>query len=254
VYNPDYLSTGGTWDYYLAAPFFNAAPHTPAEVTSMAMIGLAGGTIPKQYTAVFGPIPIDGIEIDPAIVQAGRDYFAMNEPNLNVIVEDGRFALSASTRTYDVIGVDAYRLPYIPWHLTTVEFFQEARDHLSEEGVVAINVGRTAEDRRLIDALAGTMGAVFPSIHVIDVPRTCNSIMVATLQPTTPENLLANRALMTDDTHPLLLWAVESAYENVKATPQDGPVFIDDRAPTEQLTDLLLVNFLLSGSTEIPCF
>lgn len=254
VYDPDNLYTGGTWDYYLAAPFFNAPPYAPSDVTSLAMIGLAGGTIPKQFTAVFGPIPIDGMEIDPAIAQAGRDYFAMNEPNLNVIVEDGRLALSASARTYDVIGVDAYRLPYIPWHLTTVEFFQEVRDHLSDEGVVAINVGRTAEDRRLIEALAGTMGAVFPSVHVVDVPLTCNSIMVATVQPTTPENLPANLALMGEDAHPLLRIAVQSAYDNLAATPQGGPVFTDDRAPTEQLTDLILVNFLLSGSTEIPCF
>jgi spermidine synthase len=248
------MFTGGTWDYYLAAPFFNAPPHAPTDVTSMAMIGLAGGTIPKQYSAVFGPIPIDGIEIDPAIAQAGRDYFDMSEPNLNVIVEDGRFALSASPRQYDVIGVDAYRLPYIPWHLTTVEFFQEVHDHLSEEGVLAINVGRTSDDRRLIEALAGTMSAVFPSIHVIDVPRTCNSIMVSTVQPTTPDNLLANRALMVSDAHPLLLWAVQSAADNIAPTPVDGPVFTDDRAPTEQLTDLILVNFLFSGSDEIPCF
>ena len=163
VYNPHSLYTGGTWDYYLAAPFFNAPPHTPADVTSLALVGLAGGTIPKQYTAVFGPIPIDGIEIDPAIAQVGRDYFAMNEPNLNVIIQDGRLALNASPRTYDVVGVDAYRLPYIPWHLTTVEFFQEARDHLSNDGVLVINVGRTADDRRLIEALGARWARSSPA-------------------------------------------------------------------------------------------
>ena len=30
-------------------------------------------------------------------------------------------------KRYLVIAIDAYRPPYIPWHLTTVEFFSEAR-------------------------------------------------------------------------------------------------------------------------------
>ena len=256
VYYPDYpdaVETGGTWDYYLAAPFFNSPPYTPADVHSMAMVGLAGGTVPKQYTQVFGPIPIDGIEIDPQIVRAGRDYFAMHEPNLNVIVQDGRYALAVSKRTYDVIGVDAYKLPYVPWNLTTVEFFQSARDHLTERGVLAINVGRTARDRRLIEAFAATLRVVFPSVHVIDVPQTCNSIMVATVQPTTPQNLLANRALLGAEAHPLLVKVLERAYEQIRPTPSGGIVLTDDRAPTELLTDLILVNFVLGGGSELPC-
>ena len=250
---PDFIVTEGTWDYFLAAPFFNAAPFSPADVTGMAMIGLAGGTIPKQYTAVFGPIPIDGVEIDPRIVEIGRQYFGMNEENLNVIVQDGRYALAVSRNTYDVIGVDAYRLPYIPWNLATVEFFQIARDHLSERGVVAINVGRTVEDRRLIQALGATLKEVFPSVHVIDVPNSCNSIMVATVQPTTPENLLANRALLPPDAHPLLLSVLDSAYRQIRRDPLDGPVFTDERAGIEVLTDAVLVNFVLSGSGALPC-
>ena len=39
------------------------------------------------------------------------------------IEKDGRWALAHSRNTYSVIGVDAYRLPYIPWNLTTREFF-----------------------------------------------------------------------------------------------------------------------------------
>ncbi|MBN1120856.1 MAG: fused MFS/spermidine synthase [Anaerolineae bacterium] len=250
---PDYIETGGTWDYYLAAPFFNAPPHTPADVTSMAMVGLAAGTVPKQYTQVFGPIPVDGIEIDPDIVQAGRDYFDMDEPNLNVIVQDGRYALAASDKTYDVVGVDAYRLPYIPWHLTTVEFFQEIREHLSERGVLAINVGRTVDDRRLIEAFSATLGQVFPSVHVIDVPHTCNSILVATVQPTVPENLIANRDLLGADVQPVLPKVLTTAYEQIRPTPTGGRIMTDDRAPTELMTDLLVVNFVLSGGNELPC-
>ncbi|RIK15092.1 MAG: spermine synthase, partial [Anaerolineae bacterium] len=57
------------WSIMLAAPFFNEVPRPPEK---MAVIGLAAGTIPKQFTQVFGPIPIDGIELDPAILDVGR--------------------------------------------------------------------------------------------------------------------------------------------------------------------------------------
>jgi len=250
---PDFIETGGTWDYYLAAPFFNDPPFTPADVRSMAMVGLAAGTTPKQYTRVFGPIPIDGFEIDPAIVEVGRKYFDMNEPNLNVIVQDGRFGLLTSEKSYDVVGIDAYKLPYIPWHLTTREFFEEVRSHLNPRGVVAINVGRTVNDRRLIEAFSATLGEVFPSVHVIDVPNTCNSIVVATIEPTEPENLLANLELLPPDTHPLLPKVLASAYEQIHPTPEGGVVFTDDRAPTELMTDAILVNFVLSGAGDLPC-
>jgi predicted membrane-bound spermidine synthase len=250
---PDYLLTGGTWDYFLAAPFFNPPPFTPDDVHSMALIGLAGGTISKQYTAVFGPIPVDGIEIDPDIVRVGREYFGMNEENVNVIVQDGRYALAVSPNTYDVVGVDAYRLPYVPWNLATVEFFQEVRDHLSERGVVAINVGRTVDDRRLIEAFSATLRAVYPSVHVIDVPDTCNSILVATVQPTEGQNLAENLALLGDDVHPLLPQVLASAHAQLRPTPSGGVVFTDDRAPTEFMTDLILINFVLGGGSELPC-
>ncbi|MBM4424229.1 MAG: spermine synthase [Chloroflexi bacterium] len=245
VYRPTQLATGGTWDYFLAGPFFNAPPFTPSEVVSLGLVGLAAGTIAKQYTAVFGSIPIDGIEIDPAIVRAGRDYFDMNEPNLNVIVEDGRWALAHSEQTYSVIGVDAYRLPYIPPQLTTAEFFTEARAHLAEKGSLVINVGRTPNDRRLIEAMASTLRAVFPSVHVMDVPETFNSILVATVQPTSPENLLANLLALPPDAHPLLRQSLERAVENLRPTVYADVVFTDDVAPVEQLTNSIVINFVL---------
>ena len=153
---------GGTWDYFLAAPYFNAPPFRAEDVESMLLIGLAAGTIPRQFTAVYGDIPMDGIEIDPAIVDIGAAYFDMNAdlmPSLTSHVGDGRYLLNQMERRYTVVAIDAYRPPYIPWHLTTVEFFGEVKARLADNGVVVINVGRTDTDRRLVDSLAGTMSS-----------------------------------------------------------------------------------------------
>ena len=181
------LFYGGTWDYFLTAPFFNKPPYLADEVASLLMIGLAAGTIPRQHTAIYGDIPIDGIELDPEIIEVGGEFFDMNDelmPNLSAYAGDGRFLLNQMDGAYTVIGIDAYRPPYIPWHLTTVEFFSEVKARLRSDGVVAINVGRTDTDRRLVDALSQTLGTVFPSVHAMDVPQSFNTILVATVQVT----------------------------------------------------------------------
>lgn len=238
----------GTWEYFLAAPFFNSPPAGTRSVESLGLIGLAAGTISKQYSEVFGPIPIDGWEIDPEIIRVGREYFGMTEPNLNAVAADGRWGLARSERLYSVIAVDAYRVPYIPWQLMTREFYAEVWDHLPPEGVLAINVGRTPQDRRLIEAVIGTLSTVFPSVHLVDVPNTFNSLVYATRQPTIPENLVANLlVLQAEGAPPELIRVLEQTIANLQPTPASEVVFTDDRAPAEQLVNSILIQFVLAG-------
>ena len=245
VYDPKNLRTFGTWDYFLIAPYFNPPPYLPSQVKRVAVIGLAAGTIARQYTAVYGPLAMDGIEIDGRIVQAGRDYFDMNEPNLNVIVSDGRYALAHSTAHYDVIGIDAYRLPYIPWYLTTREFFLLAREHLTDEGVVVVNVGHTEDDYRMVEAMAATLQDVFPSVHVVNLPGTFNAILYATVKPSTPDNLRANLPGLAQ---PVLREVATDALNNLRPTTAGATVFTDDKAPVEQMTNAIVLRFLTQAA------
>ena len=252
-WHPTQAFYGRTWDFFLTAPYFNEAPHTPEEVESLLVIGLATGTIPRQYIEVYGNIPIDGIEIDPTIIEAGEQFFQMNRedmPSLKTYAEDGRFILNQLDKTYSVIGVDAYRPPYIPWHLTTVEFFQEIKDHLTEEGVMVINVGRTDTDRRLVDALANTLSYVYPSIHAMDVPHSFNTILVATVQPTVSDNLIKNMQTKVDNVNPVLYDILSLGSASLVPVEKSDILFTDDHAPVETLVDSIVLNFLLSGGAE----
>jgi predicted membrane-bound spermidine synthase len=122
MYHPDIYNYSGPWEQVLVAPFFNAGTTGTADIKSLAIVGLAAGTTARQAVKVFPNISIDGFEIDPAIVDVGRTYFGMDLPRLNVFVQDGRWGLSHSGKKYQIISVDAYRPPYIPWHLTTRSF------------------------------------------------------------------------------------------------------------------------------------
>ncbi len=252
IYHPDTVIYGGPWEQVLTAPFFNPAPQNPDAITSMAIVGLAAGTTARQASAAFPNIEIDGFEIDPEIVEIGRQWFDMNEPNLNVIVEDGRWGLKKSEKQYQIISVDAYRPPYIPAQMTTQEFFQEARAHLTDDGVLVLNVGRAPNDRRLIDALGSTLLTVFPTVHAVDVPDSFNTILFATVKPTAQENLLVNlENLKTQpDAAPVLLDALQTAATSLAEGPRAGVVFTDDHAPVEWITNDMVLRFLLFGEME----
>lgn len=242
-----------TWDYFMVAPFFNAAPYDPVSVRRAALVGLAGGTIARQFTAVFDGVIIDGIEIDPEIVKAGQRYFGMTQPTLNVIVEDGRLAMAQTTARYDLIGLDAYRVPYVPWNLTTLEFFRDLRGHLTDTGVIVINVGRTAnadtgkQDRRLVEAMTNTLQHVFPMVYTIDVPGSFNTILVATIQRTSATNLAANLTMLPTTAHTALRTVIESSLTNLKTTVASDVLFTDDRAPVETIVDSMVLDFLTGG-------
>lgn len=245
IYSPDQQLTGGPWDYFMVGPYFNAN-ETPDDVESLLLIGLAAGTVAKQFTEAYGPIPIDGVEIDGEIADIGRKYFDMNEPNLNVVVDDGRYYLSRTDRKYDVIGVDAYRQPYIPFHLTTKEFFQSASDHLNDDGVVVLNAGRTSTDYRLVDVMASTMAAVFPNVYIIDVERFTNSMVIATKQPTDIANFAANIARIPEESLIRQVGDIALATGNIREWTGHDRVFTDDLAPVELVVDQII----LSAATE----
>jgi len=251
-WHPTQLLYGGPWELFLAGPFFNSPPFSPRSISRIAIVGLAAGTTARQATAALGPVPIDGFEIDPKIVEVGRKYFGMSMPNLNVQITDGRYGLATSPHSYSLIVVDAYRPPYIPPHLTTREFFQIARDHLNANGVLAINVGRAADDRRLINDLTATIGSVFPSVYVMDIPNTFNSLIFATREPTRLDNLLANALGLEADpgAHPLLKAVTASAYLNQHPLEPGGTIYTDDRAPIEWVTNNMIISFLLSKDLE----
>jgi len=251
VYHPTELNYFGPWSQALVAPFFNSYPHLLDSVNRMAIIGLAGGTTARQASMVFDEILIDGFEIDPKIVEVGRQYFGMNQPNLTVHIEDGRWGLAHIDQMYDVISIDAYRPPYIPWHLTTVEFFTIVNDHLTEDGVLSVNIGRSPLDRTLVNDLGTTIGEVFPSIFIMDIPDSFNTILFATKQPGSWEDFHLNfNMLLQMNVEPLLLDAMAMTIDNQQSLPKTTQVYTDDRAPIEWLTNKLVVDFILSGGME----
>jgi predicted membrane-bound spermidine synthase len=245
IYDPANLLTRGPWDYFMVGPLF--VPHDgAATIDNVLLIGLAAGTASKQITVGYGPVPIDGVEIDPEIVRVGREYFDMNEPNLNVIIEDGRYVLRTTGTRYDLIAVDAFQQPYIPFQLTTREFFQEVYDALTDEGVAVMNVGRTSTDYRLVDVIASTMKDVFPNVYVIDTERYANSMVIATRNPSRIETFREN--VERQPAGPVRIVGEQALKTgNIREVMESTTVFTDDHAPVERVIDMMIIDEALPG-------
>ena len=162
------------------------------------------------------------------------------------MVADARYWIATQAAQYDVVVLDAYRQPYIPFHLTTKEFFQQVRDHLNPGGVAAVNVGRTATDYRLVAAIASTMAAVYDNVYLVDDSSFDNTLVYGTTEPVSLDDIRHNLGLVSA---PLARQAAENTLQQAQLflSPYHGQVFTDDLAPVEQLIDEIIFGYVTGG-------
>lgn len=247
IYDPSTFLTGGPWDYMLVADAFRPAAASEVAPKDVAILGLAGGTAARQYVAAYGSnVQITGVEIDPDIVDVAKRYFHLDEPNVHPVVADARYWLDTQASKYDVVIMDAYRQPYIPFHLTTREFFSEVRDHLRPGGVAVVNAGRTRTDYRLVDAIASTMAAVYPTVFLVDVPEFSNTLIYGSTDPVSMADVEHNLGLINEPVAKDVALSVLIS-GRLRVSPYHDQVFTDDLAPVERLIDEIIFSYVTGG-------
>jgi spermidine synthase len=238
VWRPHTVLTGGVWDAFLALPPLLGRP-----LERVAILGNAGGTTARALGVFYPNAEVDGVELDPAVTAVGRRYFGLDDsPRLTVYDADARPFLRSTDQRYDLIVVDAYHQPYVPFYLATREFFRLVRERLTPGGIVALNVAAVPDDKRLVRAIGGTLAAELP--QVLEWPALRFNTLVLGLttpvrQPelaqrlgTGPVQLAPLRALLARDARPV--------------TTSSRP-WTDDRAPVEWLTDRMIISYAARG-------
>jgi spermidine synthase len=202
------------------------------EIRRVLVIGVGGGTVPKQFLHDDPDVVVDAVEIDPLVVDVAKKYFGLAAgPRLTVHVQDGRTFLARSTEKWDLIIVDAYTTnrygDTVPPHLVTREFLSSVASHLTPRGVLHFHVAFYRSG--LMAPLVATTASVFDSVAVTD------GEIVASNAP-----LIADRAAMLASAsktpfsrYPTLAGAI-SRLAVVRPDPR-AVILTDDYAPVDTL-------------------
>jgi spermidine synthase len=232
-WRPGSYLTGGYWDDPLVLPF--ATGHAPHRI---AILGDAAGTMARAYGHYFPHTAIDAVEIDRDLTQIGQRYFGLRGPRLHIITADARVFIQRPGPDYDAVVVDAYRQPYIPFHLTTEEFFSAVRNRLEPGGVVMVNVGHPPGSVSLEQVLTATMQTVFRDVRR-DRFDSSNTWLIASLSKLDPSVLSAAASHLPGPLRPL----ARSVGARIEPALRGGSVYTDDRAPVEWLVDRSLLQY-----------
>lgn len=222
--------TGMYYDYAMAAPLMTVKEE-PGDCR-MLILGMGTGTYATQCSRYFGEMDIQGVEIDEKITQLARTYFELPQA-VDVATYDGRAYLNAITDRYDVIMVDAYQDITIPFQMSSVEFFTMVREHLTEGGVMVVNMNmRGGGEGNINQYLADTIASVFDHVYTVDVGGTTNRELFAMEHGDALERLAGHRASLADGNLSAMMERVQNGL-----TAYEGGDYImtDDKAPVELL-------------------
>ncbi len=234
LWRPGTYLTGDYWDGHLVLPA--ASRRRPPE--RIAILGNAAGTVARAFGHFFPATAVDAVEIDGELTELGRRFFDLRNPRMRTFAEDARPWLERSGGGYDAIMVDAYRQPYIPFYLTTREFFELARERLTPGGLVIVNVGHPEGSEELERVLGATMAVAFSRVLRYPIEPT-NTLLVAADGGLSPARLGRNAKRLPAPLQPL----ARSAAAALAPRLPGGEVFSDDRAPVEWLVDSSLLEY-----------
>ena len=232
LYRPGTFLTDDYWDGPLVLP----AAAGRGDPRRIAILGNAGGTLARAFGHFFPATAVDAVEIDPELTELGRRFLGLRNPRMTVYSEDARPWLARVDGGYDV--VDAYRQPYIPFYLTTHEFFALSRERLAPGGMTIVNVGHPEGSDELERVLGRTMAAAFPQVLRYPIEDT-NTLLVGSDANVSPARLRAAAPGLPRQLRPLARGAAGALEPQLPG----GVVFSDDRAPVEWLIDDSLLEY-----------
>ncbi len=222
--------TGMYYDYAMAAPLMTGRDK-PGDCKVL-ILGMGTGTYAHQCRNYYGDMEIEGVEIDEKITNLARQYFDLPE-DVQVTTYDGRAYLKAIDGRYDVIMVDAYQDITIPFQMSSVEFFTMVKDHLTEDGVMVVNMNmRGSSEGSINEHLADTISSVFGEVYTVDVRNTTNRELFASDNMQMLANLADHREKLADENLSVMMATVE---ENLTAYEAGSYIMTDDKAPVELL-------------------
>lgn len=196
---------------------------------------------------------VDSVELSSSVIHAAasfqnENHNAVNNPKINIVLQDGRNFLLTTRKRYDVItGEPPPPRTAFTVNLYTKDFYQAARDRLKPGGLMAQWIPLHSQSAREVDMHFKTFLSVFP--HAIAWMSVANEILIiGSDQPiqidfqklkdrmAEPSVAQAMRDIYIPDATTLLsnIWFLEEAMQRLSA---DQPMITDNRPRIEFYLD-----------------
>jgi len=128
------------------------------------VIGLGAGIVPRWFERQ--SISTDVVDIDPAVFEFARDYFSVTVSG-EEILQDARYFLQNTSKSYDVVVLDVFNGDTTPGHLLSIEALKLVRQRLAEGGILAINlVGSLRKETYMTASVDKTLQAIFDNVEI----------------------------------------------------------------------------------------
>jgi spermidine synthase len=230
-------SSGYYLDEFALGPVIVAAKN-------LLVLGMGAGRSIEVSRVVAPELEVDAVEIDPEVVRVAREYFGLpgNDAKLHVHIADARPWLATHAEKWDLVHVDLFQGgPYVPFYLTTVEFFELVRSRMADGGVLMVNVLDKSASKELLQAMGATMARVFPSVEVLTTEKGNNIVFAFARKRTVDETV--TRLKEGGGPEWVRTLANEAAMGMTEFEARPGAtIFTDDRAPIEEMTRKMLAS------------
>lgn len=216
--------------------YMTAALAYVENATDIVEIGSGGGRTSAYLSQSNPDVMMTTVELDPEVLRLADKYFGLkNSENLNIVEQDGRIFLTRNKDTFDAIIVDAYRGPFVPFHLLTQQFYQLTAKRLNDGGVLVQNIEPST---MLFDAAITTISSVFDHVDLYDAQG--NIVVIAYNGPEKTYVEIEERATKLDDKYSLKYSIAEMIEERrvLINGAVEGEVLTDDFAPVQYLNSI----------------
>lgn len=171
---------------------------------SVMQIGFGSGGTCWSISRHPGVQRIDCIEISPSVIETAKRFFGdmnhgvLDDPRVNLVIEDARNFVLASKRRYDIILSDSIHPRYVGnGNLYTKEYFELCKGKLTGNGILSFWLPTyllSVEDYKMI---VRTLHSVFPHVVIWYMNNTVEaySIVMGSMEPIRLDLARVNRAL-----------------------------------------------------------
>lgn len=218
----------------------------------MFFIGGGGYTLPRYIEQRHPQSILEVAEIDPEVTRVAFDYLGLRrDTRIVTFNQDARVLMPELPKNqYDLVIGDAFNDISVPYHLTTLEFNQQVRELLTDDGIYAVNVVDQLYSGQFLAAFVRTLERTFPYVYLIrDDPDWSDDtrstyVVVGALQP-----LSLDDATTRLDDGQRVSYMMPEARLRSWLDSRDASLLTDDFAPVDNmLASVHLEKLRVSGA------